>query len=80
MADAGASRSAALNRERVRRWAQRQREPTRIVYRVEVARDRIINRLIDAHWIAESDAWRRDLIELALSEVLETIELPEKTP
>jgi hypothetical protein len=80
MANTGAERSAQLNRERVARWYRRQAEPVRAVYRVELARDRILNKLIDAGWLSESESWRRDLIELALSEALETLELPEKTP
>jgi hypothetical protein len=80
MADSSAARSARLNRERVARWQRRQAEPVRVVYRVELARDRLLHRLIDAGWLTEAECWRRALVELALSEAIETLELPERTP
>jgi hypothetical protein len=40
------------------------------VYRVEVLRDKLLNKLIDAGWLTEANCWRRDLIEAALSYVI----------
>jgi hypothetical protein len=51
----------------------------RVVYRVELARDRLLHRLIDSGWLSESESWRRDLVELALSQAIETLEFPERT-
>jgi hypothetical protein len=58
---------AISNRLRQRRFKQRQKEPTRTVYRVEVSRDLLLNKLIDAKLIAEEECWRpRDLVEATL--------------
>jgi hypothetical protein len=45
---------------------------------VEVLRDKLLNKLIDAGWLSEADSWRRDLIEATLSHVLEEFDFPEK--
>jgi hypothetical protein len=80
MADSSASRSAQLNRERVARWYRRQAEPVRAVYRVEVSRDALLHKLIDAGWLSEADSWRRDLVELALSHAIEQLQFPRREP
>jgi hypothetical protein len=71
------SRARLSNRTRQLRWRIRQQEPLRSVYRVEVLRDKLLNKLIDAGLVAEADCWRRDLIEAALSRVLEEFDFPE---
>jgi hypothetical protein len=68
------------NRERQRRFRQRQREPARVVYRVEVNRDRLINALIDAGYIEEDESWQRDLIEATLSGIIDRLDLPKRKP
>jgi hypothetical protein len=81
MADISAAkiRSARLsNRKRQLRWQLRQSEPVRAVYRVELARDKLLNKLIDAGWLSEADSWRRDSIERALSIAIETLEFPRR--
>lgn len=71
-------RARLSNRTRQSRWRIRQQEPLRSVYRVEVLRDKLLNKLIDTGWLSEADSWRRDLIEAALSHVLEEFDFPEK--
>jgi hypothetical protein len=77
MADSAAIRS---NRARQARWQQRQHEPVRVVYRVELARDRLLNKLVDAGWLTEAECWRRDLVELALSHAIESLQFPRRIP
>jgi hypothetical protein len=67
------SQAATINnRERQARWGHRQQ-----VYRIEVDAHRMLSMLIDCGWISESDCWRRDLVEHALSQALDRCELPE---
>jgi hypothetical protein len=68
--------AAIANRERQARWRQRQARDACVLH-VEVNRDRLLYQLIDRGWISESDCWRRDLVEHALSQALDRCELPE---
>jgi hypothetical protein len=59
------------NRQRQRRYRQRQRYPVRMVFRVEVERDKLLNKLIDAGLVSVDQCWRRDLVETVLSRIID---------
>jgi hypothetical protein len=71
MARTATQLSIISNRVRQRRFRQRQIEPVRSVYRIEVERDLLLNALIDAGLIAEDECWRRDLVETVLSRIID---------
>ena len=50
-----------------RRYRERQREPARIVLRIEAEHALLIEALIASDRLTESETWRRDLVELALT-------------
>ena len=54
-----------------RRYRERQREPVRAVYRIEAEQDRLIEALIASDRLSENEAWRRDLVELAVSQLVD---------
>ncbi len=59
------------NAERQRRFRARQREPARIIVRVEAEHGRLLDALIASDRLTEAEAWRKDLVELALSQVVD---------
>ena len=57
--------------ENQRRYRQRQLRPARCVLRVEIRHADFLDALARSGRLPSADAWRRDLVELAASEIID---------